>query len=79
MGMQKDVATEYGVVTPSDTTQLDFDAIWVGVGGNVAIQKSAGDTAVVFTGVPAGTFLPVKGARVMSTSTTATTMVWVKW
>lgn len=79
MGMQKDVATEFGVVTPSDTTQLQFDALYVGVGGSIAIKAKPADTAVTFVGVPTGTFLPVKGQVVMSTNTTATNLVWVRW
>lgn len=69
----------YGAVTPSDSTALDFNAVWVGVGGDVAISSSDSATAVTFTGVPAGTILPVKGKRIMSTNTTATNMVWLNW
>ena len=65
-------------VTPHDST--DFTAgicegIYVGVTGNVAVVFVGASTAVVFTGVPAGTILPVRARRVNSTNTTATNMV----
>ena len=72
----------YGAVTPGDSTDIDFQALYIGVAGDVAI--SSGDTAtataaVTFTGVLAGTILPIKGKRVMSTNTTATNIVWLNW
>lgn len=69
----------YGAVTPSDSTALDFNAIWVGVAGDVAVSSSADTAAVTFTAVGAGSILPVKGKRIMSTNTTATNMVWLNW
>jgi len=69
----------YGAVTPSDSTALDFQAIYVGVGGDVAISSSDSTTAVTFTAVPSGSILPIKGKRVMSTNTTATNIVWLNW
>jgi hypothetical protein len=66
----------YAAVTPSDST--DFDsicrAIYVGGAGNVVAVRHDG-TAVTFTGVPAGTVLPIACRRVNSTSTTATAIV----
>ena len=58
-------------VTKSDTTALDFRALWVGGAGNVAVRTRNGQT-VTFEGVAAGTILPIQGDRVMSTNTTAT-------
>lgn len=68
-----------GTVTKSDTTVLEFKAIYVGGAGDVAIQHTLGGTAVTYPSVPAGTILPVQGVRVMSTNTTATSMVWMNW
>jgi len=63
-------------ITPSDET--DFAqvtrGIYVGVGGDVVAVMSDG-TAVTFTGAQAGTILPIRAARVNSTSTTATDLV----
>ncbi len=69
----------YGAVTKSDTTALDFQAIWVGGAGDVAVSSSATATAVTFAGVTAGSILPIKGKRIMSTNTTATSIVWLNW
>lgn len=63
-------------VTPSDTVSsaVAFRALWVGGAGNVSIQFPDGTNAL-FSGVPAGTMLPVGGVRVNSAlggTTTAT-------
>lgn len=72
-------ATSAGTVTPSDSTVLDFNAVYVGGAGDVSIDLTEGGTAVVWPGVLAGTTLAVSGVRVNSTGTTATNMVWMKW
>ena len=71
-------ATSSGAVTPSDSTVLDFNALFVGGAGNVSIDHTEGGTAVVYTGVVAGTILPVSGVRV-NAATTATNITWMKW
>ena len=70
--------TSGGAVTKSDSTVLDFHALWVGGAGDISVDHSEGGTAVVYTGVPAGTILPVSGVRV-NAATTATAIVWMKW
>ena len=72
-------ATSSGAVTKSDSTVLQFRAVYVGGAGDVAIKHTEGGSAVTFVGVPAGSILPVSGVRVMSTGTTATSMVWMDW
>jgi len=74
-------AKSFGAVTKSDSTELLFNAVYVGTAGDVAISPTADGTgdAVTFTGVPAGSILPVAGKRVMSTNTTADAMVWLLW
>jgi len=72
-------ATSSGAVTKSDSTVLQFRAIYVGGAGDVAIRHTEGGSVVTYVGVPAGTILPVSGVRVMSTGTTATNMVWMDW
>ena len=64
-------------VTKSDSTVIRFDALWVGGAGDVVIRSPRG-TTVTFTGVPAGTLLPVSGDRVMAatTATSITGMVY---
>jgi len=72
-------ARSAGAVTKSDSTVLDFYAVWVGTSGDVSIDLTEGGTAVVFPNVQDGTILPVRGVRVNSTATTASNMVWMKW
>lgn len=69
----------FGAVTPSDSTILDFQAVYIGGAGDIAIAAEDTGSAVTFTGVLAGTILPVKGSRIMSTNTTATSLVWMNW
>jgi len=71
-------ATSSGAVTKSDSTVLDFNALYVGGTGDVSLDHTEGGTAVVYTGVIAGTILPVSGVRVNS-ATTATNITWMKW
>lgn len=78
--MQTIPGTGYGsasAVTPSDTTQVNCRALWVGGVGNVAVKTAPGATAVTLTAVPAGTLLPlmIDGGQVMSTNTTATLII----
>lgn len=72
-------ATSSGAVTKSDSTVLDFNAVYVGTGGDVAIKHTEGGSAVTYPSVPAGMILPVAGVRVMSANTTASNMVWMKF
>lgn len=67
--------TDAVAITKSDTTLLSIAAFYVGVTGDVAVQVTAGVTAVVFKAVPAGTIVRLPVARIMSTSTTATDIV----
>ena len=67
-------AGDAAAVTVSDSTVVAFDAVYIGVTGNVALRTVRGST-VTCVGVPAGTILPVKCARVLSTNTPATSIV----
>lgn len=68
-------ASDAAAVTPSDSTGYGRVArgLYVGGAGNVVVLMESGN-AVTFTGVPAGTILPLRHTRVNSTNTTATTM-----
>lgn len=63
-------------VTPSDGTDLTYAsrAVWVGGAGNMAVVMLSG-AAVTFTGIAAGTLLPIRVSRIKSTGTTATTIL----
>lgn len=67
-------------VTPSDSVDLIYEtrALFVGGAGNLSVVMAGNGATVVFTGVTAGSFLPIRVTRVNSTSTTATTItaVW---
>ena len=59
-------------VTPSDSTDLPHlpRALWVGSGGSLSVVTAGGQT-VRFDGVPNGTMLPVRAARVRASGTNA--------
>ena len=64
-------------VTPSDSVDLpQFSVIYVGGAGNVKVTTAQG-SVVTFSGVNAGTVIPVRVRRVWSTGTTATLMTAV--
>jgi hypothetical protein len=64
------------VVTPHDTNELTYASrgLWVGGAGNVNVVTLAGNT-VLFSGIAAGTLLPIRVKQVKSTNTTATLIV----
>ena len=64
-------------LTPSDTAGVNCRAIYIGGAGNLAIKTTANAAAVTFTGLTAGTVLPIMidGGSVMATNTTATLLV----
>ena len=64
-------------VTPdddNDLTRVATRALYIGGDGNISVVMSGGGT-VAFSGLPAGTILPVRVDRVRSTGTTATGIV----
>lgn len=65
-------------VTPADSDLTEATrAVWVGGAGNLAVLMVEDSTPVVFSGVPAGTLLPLQCSQIRSTSTTATLIVAV--
>jgi len=64
-------------VTPSDTVDLAAPArgLWVGGAGAVSVQMYGDGATMIFSGIPAGTLLPVQVTRVNATGTTATNIV----
>lgn len=72
------VAQDAFAVTKSDSTPLDFTALYVGTTGDVAIRTFRG-TTVTFPSVPAGGYVLCRGDRVMSTNTTASGIVGLKF
>jgi hypothetical protein len=73
----RDVPANWETCTPSDTAFVDYVGFYVGTTGNVAAQTTAG-TTVVFTAVPAGATIKGRFIRIMSTNTTASTILGAK-
>lgn len=69
-------AATFAAITPSNSTDLDVltRAVYVGGAGNLVAVDADGNTCT-FTGVPAGSILPIRVRRINSTSTTATSIV----
>lgn len=66
------------LLTKSDTAVLPLGpcrALWIGGAGDVAVIAEGDTDAVTISAVPAGTVLPIRCKRVMSTNTTATLIV----
>jgi hypothetical protein len=75
-GHSRDISSAYDAVaiTPSDATVIPATrAIYVGVTGNINVRMASGNEAL-FSNVPVGVF-PIQVDKVLSTSTTATTMI----
>lgn len=69
--------TTYGgglAITPSDTVDQAYSAIYVGGAGDVVVTMEAGGTVVTFKAPPVGTILPIRVKRVMA-ATTATLLI----
>lgn len=69
-------ATHAVAITPSDGSDLAVEcrAVYVGGAGNMNVDLPDGGT-VLFSGLTAGSILPVRVRRVRSTSTTASNLV----
>lgn len=65
-------------VTTSDTNDNKYDALWIGIAGDVAVVPRSGNAAVTFKNVPIGWF-SVSVDKVMSTNTTASEIIGVTW
>ncbi len=63
-------------VTPTDDTYIgDVDGIYVGGAGDVAVKMRSTSSSLTFTGVAAGSILPIKPFSIQSTNTTATGII----
>lgn len=70
-------ATSSVPVTKSDSTAVTCKCLYVGGAGDVTIKHKSEGAAVTYSGVQAGSFLPLmlNSGKVMSTGTTATSIV----
>jgi hypothetical protein len=62
-------------LTTANTTLNQYDCIFVGGSGNVALKTPGHTTVAVFTSLDSGQFLSVNTDYVMTTSTTATALL----
>jgi hypothetical protein len=72
-----DSYNDWVAITPSDTIDLASGltaAVLVGTTGNVAAVME-NNRVVIFTGLPAGAWMPIKARRINATGTTATALV----
>lgn len=69
-------ATASAVIAPSDVSDLSFMTrfIYVGGTGTLTVIDASGNTTL-FSGIPAGTILPIRASRVKATGTSATLLV----
>jgi hypothetical protein len=72
-------ATYAVAVSPDDNNDIAYvsRAIYVGGAGNLEVVMLEGQT-VVFSGIAAGTLLPIRVTRVKSGNTTATLILALK-
>lgn len=63
-------------IVPSDSTDLPHvsRAIYVGQGGDLAVEMADGDVTT-FEAVPGGSVLPIRVKRVRNTATTANAII----
>jgi len=70
-----DRAIEGTAVTPHDTTEVKYDALFIGTGGDVAVLLMNDTIAVTLKNTADGSFLPIGVKKVLSTGTTATNII----
>lgn len=68
------IASDAVAITPHDTTANKFESIYTGSGGTIIVRTQDG-TTVTFASAAAGTTIPIKTNLVLSTGTTATSLV----
>ena len=71
-----DPLTNAVLVSPNDSADLGYTtrAVYIGTTGNMKVTMQDSGT-VLFTGIPAGTTLPIRVSRIWSTTTTASTIL----
>ena len=74
--LTNDPFTNAVLVSPNDEEDLEAvtRAVYVGGTGNMKVTMQDSGT-VLFTGIPAGTVLPIRVKRIWSTTTNATTII----
>lgn len=73
-GAPSHAASDAFVITPGSALRHNTRAVWVGGAGNLKATMVDG-TEVTFSGVAAGTLLPIQVSAVASSGTTATLLL----
>jgi len=66
-------AVRWSSITPNDSVDIVYRAIWINVAGNIALRDRDGNDET-FT-VTAGTLLPMQPTRVLATGTSASGII----
>jgi hypothetical protein len=71
------VAEHAYAITPDDVDDLPraTRSVYVGGAGNISVVMASDDTTVAFINVAAGSVLPIRVKKVLSTDTTANNLV----
>ena len=56
-------------VTKSDTTEVAYKSLFIGTGGDVAVQLYNGNATLTYKNVADGTFMPISVKKVMAATT----------
>lgn len=75
--IQSAAATDAFTITPSDVTVIAAEVLYIGTTGNVAVV-TVGGTTITFSNVPVG-ILPIRCTKVMSTNTTASNIIGMRF
>lgn len=64
-------------ITPNDSTDLSYitRGLYVGGAGDIVLRAEDNSSNVTLVAVPAGSVLPIRVKRVLSTGTSATNLV----
>jgi len=71
---KKQRVINHAAITPSDSAINAYDAIYVGVSGDVNLIPADGSTALVYKSMAVG-YHPIATSYIYATSTTATNLI----
>ena len=74
MAFSPSTARHATAITPSDTTVVVHQAVYIGAAGSLAVVTTGGEE-ITFAGLNAGTILPVSVRKVLNTGTTASSLI----
>ena len=79
LGSPSAPADEAEAITKSDTTVIEATrGLYIGSVGDVAVRMKRSQNSITFVGVQTGTMLPIVVDKVLSTGTSASSIVAVR-